>query len=165
MKVKIARVIVRGYFTFAIVASFTHLITAATKGGLVGWEAWSVPFLVDGVAILGLIMRGREFDRATRKIGFRTQCGAGLLSLLGNVFAARNLGGALFGVAVVGLFVFTEWLSDRMGSASVEAERDAAQAKADAKAAAVKKGQATRRRNARAAKAVVQEAEKITARA
>lgn len=151
-RVKAVKLIVRGYFFFAIAASFTHLITAAQKGGLAGWEAWSVPFLVDGIAIVGLIMRGEEFDTRTRKIGFRVQCGAGLLSLLGNVFAARNLGGAVFGVAVVGLFVLTEWLSDNMGSAKDEAKR-----------AAIKKGLATRRRNARQAKAVVREAERALA--
>lgn len=149
-KVQGVKVIVRGYFFFAIAASFTHLITAATKGGLAGWEAWAVPFLVDGIAILGLIMRGAEFDTRTRKIGFRVQCGAGLLSLLGNVFAARNLGGAVFGVATVALFVLTEWLSDNMGSASDEVKRNA-----------VKKGLATRRRNARQAKLVVKQAEAI----
>ncbi len=149
-KTQITKAIVKGYFFFAIGASATHLITAAHKGGLSGWEAYSVPFLIDGIAILGLIMRGSEFDTRTRSIGFRVQCGAGLLSLIGNVYAASNLGGAVFGVGIVALFILAEWLSDNMGSAKDEAKR-----------ASVAKAQATRKRNARQAKRVVKEAESL----
>lgn len=150
-KTTITKAIVKGYFVAALAASFTHLIAAAHKGGLEGWEAWSVPFMIDGIAILGLIMRGTEFDTRTRKIGFRVQCGAGFLSLLGNVFAAHNIGGAVYGVGVVALFILAEWLSDNMGTAKDEAKRNA-----------VAKAQATRKRNARAANRVVKAAEAIT---
>lgn len=149
-KHSITKAIVKGYFFAALAASFTHLITAAHKGGLHGWEAWSVPFMIDGIAILGLIMRGAEFDTRTRKIGFKVQCGAGLLSLLGNVFAAQNIGGAVYGVGIVALFILAEWLSDNMGSAKDETKR-----------ASIAKGIATRKRNARKAQAVVRQAEKL----
>lgn len=144
-KVSIVKWIVKAYFFAAIAASFTHLVTAAEKGGLAGWEMWSVPFLIDGIAIIGLIMRGNEFSKATRKIGFRVQIGAGVLSLAGNVFAAHNIGGAVYGVAIVALFLLTEWLSDHMQSVDIDKAAEAAAKKAEA----VAKAQATRKRNAR----------------
>lgn len=143
-KTTITKAIVRAYFIGAIAGSFSHLVTAAHKGGLVGWEAWSVPFMIDGIAILGLVMRSEDFSKRTRKIGFRTQCVAGLLSLTGNVFAAHNIGGAIYGVGIVALFLFAEWLSGNMESVKVDQE---AETTARRKAAAAK-ATATRRRNA-----------------
>jgi len=78
------------------------------KLGLTGWEAWSAPFIIDGIAIMGMVMRGDEFSTHTRKIGFRVQLGMGLASLAANVFAAHSLGGIIFGVAVVAVFVLAE---------------------------------------------------------
>lgn len=156
-KVSIIKAIAKAYFFGAIAISFLHLVAAAEKGGLSGFEAYTVPIMVDGIAITGLIMRGTEFSIATRKIGFRVQIGAGILSLMGNVFAAHNLGGAVYGVAIVGLFLLTEWLSDRIQPASVDQEA----AIAARKAASVAKAQATRKANARKAKAVVKGAEAI----
>lgn len=145
-KVQIIKYITKAYFFAAMAASFTHLITAAEKAGLQGWEMWSVPFMIDGIAIIGLIMRGTEFSNATRKIGFRVQIGAGVLSLLGNVYAATNLGGAVYGVAVVALFILAEWLSDRIQSADV----DKAAATQTKRQEAAAKAAATRKRNATA---------------
>lgn len=113
-KVSIIRIIVKAYFFGAIAISFTHLIEAARKGGLTGYEAITVPFMIDGIAIIGLIMRGTGFNKATRELGFKVQVGAGALSLAGNVYAAHNVGGAVYGVAIVFLFVFSEWLSDNV---------------------------------------------------
>lgn len=145
-KVKAIKYITKAYFFAAMAASFMHLITAAEKAGLHGWEMWSVPFMIDGIAIIGLIMRGTEFSIATRKIGFRVQIGAGMLSLLGNVYAATNLGGAVYGVAVVALFILAEWLSDRIESADV----DKAVATQTKRQEAAAKAAATRKRNAAA---------------
>ena len=160
-KVAIVKHISRGYFLLALVVSFLHLIHAAHKGGLT-WEAWLVPFMVDGIAVMGVALRGEEFAKRTRKIGFRTQVVAGALSLAGNVYAAHNMGGMLLGVAVVLLFVFAEWLTDQIESAEVEAAREAAELAAQAKAAAIAKGQATRKRKAAEAAKVVRGAERIT---
>jgi hypothetical protein len=163
-KVAIVRNISRGYFFLALAVSFLHLIHAAHKGGL-DWEAWLVPFMVDGIAVMGVVLRGEEFAKRTRKIGFRTQVVAGTLSLAGNVYAAHNAGGVVLGTAVVVLFVFAEWLTDQIESAEVEAAREAAELAAQAKAAAIAKGQATRKANARKAQSVVKGAETITKRA
>lgn len=145
-KVSAIKAITRLYFAAAIVLSFLHLVHAARKGGLT-WESWTVPFMVDGIAIMGLTMRSEDFAGRTRRIGFRVQIVAGLLSLAGNVYAAHNAGTAVFGVAVVALFVFSEWLSDQIESAVVEAARLATEEAAAAKAASIAKGNATRAAN------------------
>lgn len=144
MKVKAIKWIVKGYFIAAIAASFTHLITAAIKGGLTGWEAYSVPFMIDGIAIIGLIMRGREFSQNTRKVGFRVQIGAGVLSLAGNVFAAHNLGGAVYGVGIVLMFLLAEWLSDNVQSADMDKQAETL----NKRQIAAQKAAVTRKRNA-----------------
>lgn len=164
-KVTIIKVIAKLYFLGALAASFMHLITAAQKGGLTGIEAYSVPFMIDGLALTAMIMRGEEFSTRTRRIGFRVFLFTGTLSLAGNVFAASTIGGAVYGVAIVALFLGMEWLSDNIESAQAEADKLAA-AEADAKkAAAVAKGQATRAANKALAAKVVKTAEKATRQA
>lgn len=161
-KVMIIKVIAKLYFLGAMVASFLHLIHAAQKGGLTGAEAYSVPFMVDGLALTGLIMRGEEFSTRTRRIGFRVFLLTGSLSLAGNVFAASNIGGAAYGVAIVALFVGMEWLSDNIESAAAEkaaAVANEAQAK---KEAAIAKGKATRAANKAMTEKVIKNAEKVT---
>lgn len=150
---KIVRTVAKLYFVAAITASFTHIITAADKIGLSGWEMWSTPFMIDGLAIIGLVMRGEAFSRRTRKIGFRVQLTAGALSLIANVYAASNVGGMIYGVAVVTLFVASEWLGDKIESADVDRAADATAKRTAAaqKAAATRKAnkaKATRNRNA-----------------
>jgi uncharacterized protein DUF2637 len=143
MKHKTIAVIVRLYLVAALAASFSHIITSAHKLGLDGWEAWSAPFIIDGIAIMGMVMRGNEFSARTRKIGFRVQLGMGLASLAANVYAADSIGGIIFGVAVVAVFVLAEWLSDNMESAQAEQARLAAIEAAERKAAGVAKRCAT----------------------
>jgi hypothetical protein len=164
-KIEITKAIAKMYFILALSVSFLHLVHAGFKGGLT-WESYLIPFMVDGIAIMGMVMRGSEFASKTRKIGFRTQLGAGFLSLLGNVYAAHNIAGMMMGVAVVTLFIFAEWLTDQIHSAAAEAEERAiAEAKRieaelaaetqAKKAAAIAKGKATRAKNARTKKAQV----------
>jgi len=151
-KVALVSVITRLYFIAALTLSFSHLVHAGHKGGLT-WEAWTVPFMIDGIACIGLIMRSADFASRTRAIGFRVQIVAGLLSLAGNVYAAHNAGTAVFGVATVALFVFSEWLSDQIKSAAAEAAELAATEAATKKAAAIAKGRATRAHKAASAPA------------
>lgn len=150
-KVKAIQVIVKLYFFAALGVSFMHLVHAGAKGGL-GGERWMVPFMVDGIAVIGMIMRSEEFAQRTRKIGFRVQLVAGVLSLAGNIYAAGNTGGMVLGVGVVALFIAAEWIGDQIESAQAEAVA-AAQAEAEAKkAASIAKGKATRARNTRTRK-------------
>lgn len=150
---QIVKTIAKLYFVGALLGSFAHIITAAEKIGLSGWEMWSTPFMIDGLAVIGLVMRGDAFSKATRKIGFRVQCTAGAVSLLANVYAASNVGGVIYGVAIVTLFVASEWLADKIESADVDkaAEVAAKRQESARKAAATRKAnkaKATRKRNA-----------------
>jgi len=148
-KVKIVSLVTRIYFLAAMTASFTHIITAAHKIGLTGWEAWSTPFMIDGLAVIGLVMRSEGFSKATRRTGFRTQITAGMISLVANVYAAHNLGGIVYGVGVVALFLAAEWLSGRIEGAEVDeaaAQEAAALAAKEKRSAAAQKAAATRKR-------------------
>jgi len=143
-KVGIVRAIAKIYFLAALAASFTHILTAADKIGLTGWEAMSTPFMIDGLALIGLVMRSEAFSRDTRKIGFRVQLTAGLVSLIANVYAASNVGGMIYGVAVVVLFLAAEWLADKIEGVEADEAREAAAKRATA----AQKAAATRKRNA-----------------
>jgi hypothetical protein len=147
-KVQAVRGITKLYFVAALAGSFTHIITAAHKTGLVGWEAWSTPFMIDGLAVIGMVMRSEAFSQATRSTGLRVQAVMGLVSLVANVYAASTVGGVLYGVAVVALFLAAEWLTGQLAPASAD---QAAAVKAKRQAAAAK-GAATRKANAATAK-------------
>lgn len=140
-KVSVIKAIVKAYFVAAVAGSFTHIVHAAEKIGLSGWEMWSTPFMIDGIAIIGLIMRSEQFSKDTRKWGLITQYGAGLLSLVGNVYAAENAGGMIYGVGIVALFLFSEFLSGKIQGADV----DKAAELADKRSAAARKAAATRK--------------------
>lgn len=138
------KMITRGYFVAALAASSTHAVVAAHKAGLTGWEAWSVPVMVDGMAVLGLIMRSDAFASDTRRLGLRVQVIMGVVQVLLNVYAASSWGGVVYGVAVVGLYVAAEALSDRIRGKDVEEAEKAAQRRSQA----AKQAASTRKANA-----------------
>jgi hypothetical protein len=116
----VVSIIVNFFMLGAAAISFTHIITASAKLGLVNWQAYTVPFFIDGLAILGMIGRTHSIaartddPAATKRFGFRLQLGAGALSLAANVFAGHNLGEKLFGILVVAGFVVTEKYSEKL---------------------------------------------------
>lgn len=153
--------IVKAYFIAALAGSFTHIITAAERVGLHGWEAAIVPFLIDGMFLIAMVLRSETYSTRTRRIGLRVQVGMGFLSLTANVTAATTLGGVILAVLLISGMVFAEWLGDaeqmktaaqaEAEAAVAEAERIAredAQDRADRKAEGIRKAQATRRRKA-----------------
>lgn len=176
-KVMAIRAIVKLYFVGAITGSFIHIVAAAEFLGGHGIEAFSVPFMIDGIAIIGMVMRSEDFSKRTNRIGFKVQCGMGLLSLIMNILAAHNLFGVLYGIGIVALFVFSEWLSDHIEPASVDtreadalaiaaaeqAVRDAEAAIIAKKAATNAKRQATKARNKRAKAKAMQTPDTIPA--
>lgn len=145
-KVNVVKVIVKLYFVGALAGSFAHTITAAHKAGLGGWEAWSIPFMIDGLAIIGMIMRSAAFSQATRETGLRVQAVMGLVSMATNVYAAHNAGGAVYGAALVALWLASEHLASNLAPASVD---QAAAAKAK-RSEAARKAAVTRKANAKA---------------
>lgn len=103
-------VIVRAFMLGAAAISFSHIVDTSHALGL-GWEAWTVPGFIDGLAVLGLVGRSDRFAASTQRAGLRLMIGAGLLSLACNVYAGDNLGQRLYGVLVVAGFIAAEWYS------------------------------------------------------
>lgn len=160
-KTTLVKLIVKAYFLAALAASFTHIVTAAEKLGLTGWEAGIVPFLIDGMFVIAMVLRGEVYSTRTRRIGFRVQVATGALSLAANVTAAETVGGVILANLLIIGMIFSEWLIDakQMKTAAQEAAeqavaeaervtREAAESAAARKAAGIAKGQATRRRKA-----------------
>jgi hypothetical protein len=73
-----------------------------------------VPFLVDGLAVLGLIGRSSKFAASTRRAGLVLTLGAGWLSLTCNIMPGHNLGQQLYGVLVVAGFIATETYATKL---------------------------------------------------
>lgn len=162
-------VIVRAYMLGALAISFRHIITAADLLALHGWQAWTVPFAVDGFAVLGMIGRSARFAPATQRTGLRLQAGAGLVSLAANIYAGHTLGERLYGALIVSAFIVAEWYAGKLAPAVVQtastrrseaAKRAAVTKKANAAAEAERKAAAAeRRRQAR----LTREAERMAA--
>jgi len=150
-KFSLVKAIVKLYFFGALAVSFTHIIEASHKLSLNGWQSWTTPFAIDGIAVIGMVMRSEAFSTATRRLGFRVQVTAGALSLACNVFAGYTLGERIYGVLIVALFVFSEWLSDRIESREVEQARE----QAEKRSVAAAKASATRKANRQAADRMV----------
>lgn len=159
-KSSLVKGIVKLYFFGALVISFTHIIEASHKLGLIGWQSWTTPFAIDGIAVIGMIMRSEAFSTDTRKIGFRVQIVAGLLSLACNVFAGNTLGERIYGVMIVVLFVLSEWLSDRIEGREVDQARELAAKRS----AAATKAASTRKANKAAADRLVKTSKRRMAR-
>jgi hypothetical protein len=147
----IVKGIVKGYFFGALGVSAFHIIQTFEKLGLNDGEQYLTPFAIDGIAVLGLIMRSERWSTSTRKIGLRVQVGAGSLSLAANVFAGSSLGGRILGVMVVGLFLLSEWLGDRMETRADEIAQ--AEAFAQVEALAAQQAEETAKREAKNAAA------------
>lgn len=146
-KVKIVQTIVKLYFVGALAGSFVHIIGAAEKLGLSGWESWSTPFMIDGLALIGMVMRSNDFSIATRKLGFRVQMVMGAFSLVANVYAAKNIGGVIYGVMIVSLYIASEAIAERMESSQVDRDHEAKLKRQEAaqKAANTRKANAARK--------------------
>ena len=138
MQTMIVKAIVKLYFFAALAVSFSHIVCASHKVQLDGWQAWTTPFAIDGIAVIGMVMRTERWTKRTNTIGFRVQLIAGLLSLACNVFAGNTVGERIYGVIIVALFIFTEWLSDQL----VTRKAEEARAEAEAQAAAVAQAEA-----------------------
>lgn len=147
-KIRVVRAIVALYFVGALAGSLTHTITAVHKLGLHGWEAVAMPFMIDGLAILGLIMRSAQFASHTRRTGARVQFGAGVVQLAANVYAASNLGGVVFGAGLVATYALAEWLSGQLDTSEDELATRVATEIAVRRSEAARKAAATRKANA-----------------
>ena len=124
-KVSMMKGISKLYFAGALTGSFIHIVTSAEKMGGEGVEAYATPFMIDGLAVMGMTMRSDDYSKRTNKIGFRIQCVTGAMSLGMNVYAAKSLFGVLFGIALVACFILAEWLNDNIEGREVDTMNEA----------------------------------------
>ncbi len=137
-KFYVVKVTVFAYLLAGVVFSFLHLQQAAIKAGGEGAEATATPFAIDGMFVIGMVMRTDGFSPRARKIGFRVMWFGAAASLIGNVFAAHNLFGYIWGAALPIFIIFTEWLSDPKQMESIESYDARVKAAEDAAAAAAR---------------------------
>lgn len=152
--------IVKGYFLGALAVSACHIVEASHKLQLAGWQSYTTPAAIDGIAVLGLIMRSASFASPTRRLGFRVQMIAGLLSLICNVYAGSTVGERVYGALIVAMFLFSEWLSGRLESRESEQAREAVARRQ----AAAEKAAATRAANRAASERLVASGKRRMAR-
>lgn len=111
-----ALVIVYGFLLGTAAGSFHHIVVVGDRLGL-GWEAWTVPFLVDGIALMGKMGRSRRFAESTQRAGLRLMAFGGVLSLACNIYAGENLGQRCFGGLLVAGFLIVEWYAGKLSPA------------------------------------------------
>lgn len=142
-----ALVIVYGFLLGTAAGSFTHIVTVGDRLGL-GWEAWTVPFLIDGIALMGKMGRSRRFAESTQRAGLRLMAFGGTLSLACNIYAGENLGQRCFGGLLVAGFLIVEWYAGKLSPAPAPAAVEPAVSAARSDAA--KRAAATRAANRQA---------------
>lgn len=142
------KTIVTLFMAGAAYVSFMHIVHTAAALGL-GAERWTVPFIIDGLAVLGLIGRSPRFAAKTQTAGLKLTIGAGLLSLAANIAAGENLGQRIYGALIVAAFVVAEWYGAKLSPAPAAApvEQVTDEAKAARRSEGAKKAAATRAAN------------------
>lgn len=135
--------VARLYMIGALAISFSHIIDASHQLELFGWAALTVPFAIDGLALLGMIGRSSQFAESTQRTGFKLQIGAGAVSLAANVYAGDTRGERMYGILIILLFVIVEWYAAQLKPALTPAQELAAR-----RSAAAKQSAATRKANA-----------------
>ena len=111
--------IVHTFLVGAAAVSFTHIVDVSERLGVHDWQAYTVPFLIDGIAILGKIGRSRKFAEKTRRAGLVLMGLGGLVSLAANIEAGENIGQKAYGALLVGGFVLAEWYAGKLEAAPV----------------------------------------------
>lgn len=144
---RVIRIVVWVFLAATAVISSTHIVDSGQRLGL-GWESWTLPMFIDGIALVGKLSMLPRFSASFRKSGFRLLMVGGVLSLAANIYAGHNLGQRAFGVIVVVGFMLLEshaTKADRTAIAPAPAEV-VDEVKAKRRAAALK-GAATRKAN------------------
>lgn len=132
----------------AAAVSATHIVETARKLGLLDWQAYTTPALIDLVAIVGKLSMAQCFSPAFRRSGFRLLMVGATLSLACNVYAGDNVGERAFGVLVVGAFMLLEHHATKGGrQAVVETTSEVDDATKAKRSAAARKAAETRKRN------------------
>jgi hypothetical protein len=139
-------VIVYMFMLGAATISFTHIVDISQTLGL-GWEAYTVPFFIDGLAVLGKIGRSKRFAASTRRAGLKVMASAGIVSLAANIAAGNNVGQQIYGALVVAGFIAAEWYSAKLEAAPEPAPTVVDEETRAKRSAAARKAAATRKAN------------------
>lgn len=144
----LVKTIIVAFMLGAAGVSFLHIVHTAEMLGL-GIEKWTVPFIIDGLAVLGLVGRSGKFAEATQRAGLKLMAGAGALSLAANVAAGANAGQRIYGALIVAAFITAEWYGGKLSPApaAAPAERIVSEEQAGRRSEAAKKAAATRAAN------------------
>jgi hypothetical protein len=145
------KTVVMMFMIGAATISFGHIVETSHELGLT-WESFTVPFFVDGLAILGLIGRTSAFARPTNRAGWVLILTAGSASLAANIYAGHNLGQQLYGALVVVGFGLAEWYATKLQAAPAPAPEVDEATRVRRSAAAVKAAQTRAKNKARAAR-------------
>lgn len=145
----VVTVVVWLFLVGAALVSFMHIVHVSQMLGL-GWQSWTVPFLVDGIAIVGKVSMLDRFAEPARRSGKRLVMFGGLLSLAANVAAGSNWGQRAFGVLVVAGFMVLENHATKLRPAPVVIEQPTRKLDPEVAAERAAKAKATRERNAAA---------------
>jgi hypothetical protein len=144
----VIRIVVWFFLIGAALISFSHIVHVSQMLGL-GWESWTVPAFVDGIAIVGKVSMLPRFSAAFRKSGFKLLMFGGVLSLAANVAAGSNWGERGFGVLVVAGFMILESHATKADRTAVAANTETVDpAVAARRSAAAMQAAATRKANA-----------------
>jgi hypothetical protein len=147
----IACVLVYGFLAAAAVGSYSNIVGLAHDLGVSSGHAWTTPFLVDGIALMGKLLRSRDLAPTAHRAGLRLMIFGGVLSLAANVLHGHTWGDRIYGALLVVGFIVVERASDHLAPAPA-VKVASPELKAKRSAAAVKAA-ATRKRNAAAKKA------------
>ncbi|MES2211018.1 MAG: hypothetical protein V4515_12700 [Chloroflexota bacterium] len=142
------RAVVWIFMIGAAAISARHIVHVSQMLGL-GWESYTVPAFIDGIAIVGKVSMLVDFSHPFRKSGFRLLMFGGTLSLAANVFAGSNWGQRGFGVLIVAGFMILEshaTKADRTAIAEPEVEPVEIEAPAPVKVRVTEAEKAARKR-------------------
>lgn len=115
----IACTLVYGFLAAAAVGSFNNIVGLAHDLGVSPGHAWTTPFLVDGIALMGKLLRSRHLAKTAHRAGLRLMIFGGVLSLTANVLHGHTLGDQIWGALLVVGFIVVERASDHLVPAPV----------------------------------------------
>lgn len=107
------KAVVYGFMLGAAGISFSHIVKVGFDWGLT-WEAWTAPFFIDGLAVLGIIGRHPRWDKEARDGAWWLIVPMGILSLACNVMAGNTIGQKVYGGLLVAGFGIAEWYASKL---------------------------------------------------
>lgn len=161
------KAIAYGMFATGVALSVTHIFDFFHSTlGAATLTAAAMPMFVDGFQIVGRVLRLDRFAKSVNATGWKLQLLGALASLIANVVAGPTKGDKIAGIILVVGYITIEAVADRIKSRHAEEAEEAEAAAAAKKQAAIAQAKATRAANkATAAAAKAKEEADVAARA